>query len=101
MPNQSKSTDAQTLASIAKAAQEGRVTYFDNPAQDHLLDLILEIAEENCVLKDRLLTAAKIESGDPQKIDAFVPEGDEVAGRLEKHSAYMNALFARIAKLAD
>lgn len=88
-----------SLASLAKAAQADRTTYFDDPAKDHLLDIILELAEQHCVLTDRLITAQKIGTGNPDKIDAYEIPAEEMNGRLDSHSAFMNALFARIADL--
>lgn len=46
-----------SLASIAAAAALDRPRYFEDPKVDDLLALLLEVAEENCVLVDRLKTA--------------------------------------------
>lgn len=99
MTNLSNSCPKPSLASLAKAAQEGRTTYFDDPSKDRLLDVITELAEQNCVLKDRLITAQKIESGDPAAIDAYEISDEEISERLDRHSDFMNDLFAQIADL--
>ncbi len=56
-----------TLKSIADAAASDRPHYFDDPRMDDLLALLLEIAEENCVLQDRLKSAEQIAPGTSKK----------------------------------
>ena len=85
------------LETIARRQQEGRPLYFDDPRQDRLLALLLELAEEVCVQRDRVATAQILaESGEVvslEAIDAFEPGDEERLRRLAEHRAYFTGLL--------
>ena len=62
--------------------------------------LLIELAEELCVLRDRLDTAMRLSAAglvvDDQAIDAFEPEPQLLAERLERHRALFTGLFKRL-----
>lgn len=91
----------KSLKDIADAAALARPTYFDDPAMDGLLALLLELAEKNCVLRDRLKSAEALHEGLGEEIDAFEPSSEETAARLEAHSDHFNALMQRVADLIN
>ncbi len=88
-----------TLKSIADAASANRPRYFDDKTTDELLALLLELAEENCVLRDRLKTAETLHAGLSGLIDQHRPDAAETSDRLAAHSNYVNALMERVAAL--
>lgn len=70
----------------------------DDPLTDRLLAEILGLAEEVCVLRDRLDTCGHL-AGDAvssSAIDAFELSPEMIEQRLGRHSEYFEALFARI-----
>ena len=85
----------------AALQQAGRPNYFDDPEKDQLLALVLELAEEVCVQRDRLATsellAAAGQAVTKEAIDAFEPDADETARRLQRHRAWYTELFERLA----
>lgn len=90
-----------SLASIADAAASERPRYFDDPRMDDLLTLLVEVAEENCVLQDRLKTAEQLSPGLTNRIDNFCLTDEETADRLADHSRHLNALMAKVAKIIE
>lgn len=93
--------EPQSLKTIAEAAAEDRPRYFDDTATDELLAIILELAEDNCVLRDRLATAEALSPGISNRIDHHELTADETRARLEAHSEKMNALFRRVADIKE
>lgn len=93
-------SDSRSLKTIANAATAEKPTYFDDSVSDDLLALLLEVAEENCVLRDRLATANTLHTGLDDAIDTYVPNADEIAARLENHGEYMNFLMKKVALAA-
>ena len=95
----------KSLADIAREQQAGRPTYFDDPEKDRLLALLIEVAEDVCVARDRHATARLLqERGEPATeaaIDAFEPDAEERARRLARHRAYYESLFARLGAAGD
>ncbi|MBO6505913.1 MAG: hypothetical protein JJ850_02530 [Kordiimonadaceae bacterium] len=90
-----------SLASIAAAAALDRPRYFEDPKVDDLLALLLEVAEENCVLVDRLKTAELLSPGLSNKIDELALTDEETADRLADHSQRLNALMAKVANIIE
>lgn len=88
-----------TLKSIADAATANRPLYFDDKTTDELLAILLELAEENCVLRDRLKSAEHLHAGLSELIDQHQPDAAETSDRLSAHSEYVNALMERVARL--
>lgn len=90
-----------SLQSIARAATAERPRYFDDRRMDELLSLLLELAEENCVLRDRLQSAEQIMPGLGEKIDAVELSPEQTAERLATHSEKLNALMHEVATLIE
>ena len=65
-----------------------------------MLQELLNLAEELCVARDRLDTALQLSAAglvvDGQAIDAFEPEPELLAERLERHRALYTELFQRL-----
>ena len=93
-------SDLESLADIAARQQAGRPTYFDDPEKDRLLALLIELAEEVCVQRDRVDTATELsargEQVSAEVIDSYQPSPQEVAERLERHRALFVSLFERL-----
>ena len=90
----------KTLAEIARIQQVNSPTYFDDPRADRALALLLMTAEEVCVLRDRLETAASLVADgklptDPS-IDDYVVSEEQMAQRLVRHRAYFTELFTQL-----
>jgi len=66
---------------------------------------IVSLAEEVCVLRDRLDTGERLTAlgklADKASIDAFDPGPDIIEQRLARHRAFFEALFSRIAASAS
>lgn len=92
---------APSLKSIADAAASERPRYFDDPRMDDLLALLLEVAEENCVLLDRLKSAEQLSPEIASKIDDHTLSAEETAARLADHSKRLNALMKKVAKIIE
>lgn len=92
------SEQSPSLKSIADAAEAERPKYFEDPRVDDLLAILLETAEENCVLQDRLKSAEKLSPGLSAEIDSYRPSQEETAERIADHSKWLNALMSRVAK---
>lgn len=88
----------QSLAEIAARQQADGPGYFEDPVKDRMLRLVLELAEEVCVLRDRLETAELLGRGGaaptPDAIDAFQPSTELTCERLARHQAYFEELLA-------
>lgn len=88
----------QSLAEIAARQQADGPGYFEDPRKDRMLRLVLELAEEVCVLRDRLETAEILERGGtaptPEAIDAFQPSAELTRDRLARHQAYFEKVLA-------
>ncbi len=93
-------SDSPSLKSIADAATAERLRYFDDPVTDDLLALVLEIAEENCVLRDRLATAKTLHPGLDDAIDSYTPNAEGISERLQSHGDYMKNLMKKVASAA-
>lgn len=89
---------SSSLKSIADTAEAERPKYFEDPRVDDLLAILLETAEENCVLQDRLKSAEKLSPGLGAEIDGYQPSQEETAERLADHSKRLNALMGRVVK---
>ncbi len=94
----------KTLRDIANEQQAVRPPH-DDPLTDRLLAEIVALAEEVCVLRDRLDTAEQIAaSGEPvdaAAIDAWQPSQDVIESRLARHREYFEDLFARLSGAAN
>lgn len=90
-----------SLAEIAHKAMANRPRYFEEPLVDELLALLLEQAEQNCILRDRLATAETLQPGISKQIDDHSLTQEETVGRLADHSEVVNALMRRVVNLME
>lgn len=90
----------ESLKAIAARQQKDGPVYFKDPARDHLLKLLLELAEEICVLRDRLETAACLAASGQNysstSIDSYEFSAEETEKRLAAHQAFFEDLFKRL-----
>ncbi len=89
----------KTLRDIANEQQAARPPH-DDPLTDRLLIEIMALAEEVCVLRDRLETAERLAAAgqpvDAAGIDAWQPSQEDTEARLARHQEYFETLFARL-----
>lgn len=91
----------ESLKDIAERQQRNRPTYFEDPQKDHMLAMILELAEEVCVLRSRVETCQLL-SGQglactDEAVDQFQP-GDELQDqRLAQYTGYFEQLMKKLA----
>ena len=94
----------KTLRDIADEQQAARPPH-DDPLTDRLLAEIVALAEEVCVLRDRLDTVEQLagEGGvvDAAAVDAWQPSQDVIEARLERHKRYFERLFARLSETSE
>lgn len=90
----------QSLKSISLEQQQRNPVAFDDPEKDRLFAALLQLAEEVCVLRDRLTTvdalAATGAACDADAISAYTATDEEVAERLKQHKRFYEELFASI-----
>lgn len=90
----------KTLETIAREQQRRRPTYFDDPAKDRMVALVLELAEEVCVLRDALDTCGRLAEAGVPATDAAIAgfEVDEVLldERLAGHEAFFTETLERL-----
>ena len=88
----------RTLKDIIEEQQGAR-----EPADevaDRLMAELIRLAEENCVLRDRLDTCRRLaaagDATDDAAIDAFEIDETTLKARLAAHRSYFEALFGRL-----
>ena len=88
------------LADIAGQQQAEGPVYFEDPAADRALRLLLESLEEICVLRDRLDTVGRLlargEQPTPEAVDAFEVSESLAGERLAGHRKLFEATFERL-----
>jgi len=94
----------KTLQEVIDQQQRSRAPH-DDPLTDHLMAELVRLAEEVCVLRDRLDTcdrlAAAGKSGDPSSIDGFELEAEVIEQRLARHREFFEELFSRLSRAAS
>ncbi len=89
----------EKLEDIIKRQHRDRAPH-DDPLTDRLMAEIVRLAEEVCVLRDRLETcqhlAASGNAADVAAIDAFEPSAEQIQQRLARHREYFEELFERL-----
>ena len=97
--NRGMTMSEESLTSILTDQLANRPTLTDDATREGLLGLLLELAEENAVLRDRLGTAQTLGNVEDGAIDQYEPSEGELEKRLEAHRAAYRALMAKIADL--
>lgn len=92
----------KTLREIAIAQQQSRPRYFDDAEKDRMVSLIIELAEEICVLRDALENCAIISAdgkpATPDALGAFTLSDEIIADRLARHQSFFEQLFEGLAQ---
>lgn len=90
----------ESLTDIVARQQRASPGYFDDPEKDRMMATILSLAEEVCVLRDRLDTCRRLaEQGEPatdRNVDAFVVPDVVQQERLDAHTAFFEATLAAL-----
>ncbi|MFW2403595.1 MAG: hypothetical protein ACN4GT_02435 [Gammaproteobacteria bacterium] len=90
----------ESLRDIIERQQQASPTYFDDPQKDAMLRTILSLAEEVCVLRDRVDTCRRLaDAGQPASdaaIDAFDVADELLEQRLSAHTEFFEATLARL-----
>jgi len=90
----------KSLQDILQEQQRARPRYFSNSSEDALIALLIELAEEVCVLRDDVDTRRRIASNGQlatdEAVDAFEVSDAIVAERLDRHQQFFTALFDRL-----
>ncbi len=89
----------QDLSDIIRRQHADRSPH-DDPLVDRLIAQLVRVAEEVCVLRDRLETCQRLavagqDAGDAA-IDAFEPDDTLLAERVARHKAYYEQLFREL-----
>ena len=89
----------KSLTDIIKQQHADR-TISDDSMIESLMAEVISLAEDNCVLRDRLDTcqrlAAQHEPADDKAINAYVANDELVAARLAAHGEFFASLFSRL-----
>ena len=85
---------------IAKVAKGKRPQYFSDPAIDKLLNMVLTLAGELSVTRDRLDTLERLleQHGvvDQASVDAFKPDEQAAAQRSQRRAAYLERVMRTV-----
>jgi hypothetical protein len=81
------------------------LTFFDDPAVDRVLGIVMELAAEVYVLRERLRTVEQMldERGAISRADleAYRPSAEERAARLAERDAFIARIMAPVTHEAD
>ncbi len=90
----------KSLEEITKAQQQYRPRYYDDAQKDRMLALVLELAEQVCVLRDSLDTRDRLAAGGvvatSDAVDDYEISDEVVAERLERHQAFFEETLRRL-----
>ncbi len=91
---------AQEGIRLARIAKGKRPDYFADPATDKLLSMVMVLAQELAVTRDRLTTIEQLieENGlfEIAKIDNYTLSDDQVEQRSERHTAFISKLLRTV-----
>ena len=89
----------QELSEIIRQQQQAREPH-DDPLADRVIAELLRLAEEICVLRDRLDSCQRlVESGElptTEAVDAYVAPVEAVEERLAAHQQFFTEIFERL-----
>jgi hypothetical protein len=90
----------EKLKDIVSRQQERSPEYFDDPEKDRMMALILSLAEEVCVLRDRLDSCRLLAEANQTATDANIESLDVSAAveeeRLRRHTEFFESALARV-----
>ena len=94
MASPAPKTDKVALRRTAKGK---RPAYFVDPATDKLLSMVLILAQELSVTRERLDSVERLMSAsgslDLEQLESFCPTGDEAAVRDQRRAEMLRRLF--------
>ena len=94
----------KTLTDIVSEQHAARPPH-DDPLTDRLMTQVVALAEEVCVLRDRLDTIARLvdagEVANTEAIDAWNPPQDVIESRLARHKAWFEEVFAKLSGASE
>ena len=94
----------QSLKSIVEKQQETSPGYFDDPEKTRMMQCILSLGEEVCVLRDRLDTCARLakhgKTATDENINSFDVTDTIQAERLDGHTRFFEKTLASIRETA-
>lgn len=92
--------DLTTAPEIAKVAKGKRPQYFSDPATDKLLNMVLTLAGELSVARDRLDALERLldEQGvlAQASVDAYKPDAPAAEQRKERRAAYLERVMRTV-----
>lgn len=90
----------RSLKDILEEQQRDRPRYFPNSSEDRLIALLIELAEEVCVLRDDIDTRRRLANdgalATDDAVDTFQVSDEIVSERLAEHQRFFEALFERL-----
>ncbi len=85
---------------LARIAKGKKPDYFADPATDKLLSMVMVLAQELAVTRDRLNTVEQLieQSGlfDAAKVDNFELSDEQAKQRSERHTAFISKLLRSV-----
>lgn len=90
----------ESLKDIVEKQQQASPGYFDDAEKDRMMATILSLAEEVCVLRDRLDTCRRLADEDrpatDRNVDTFVLPDSLRQERLRNHTSFFETTLASI-----
>ena len=83
------------MSVLARNARGKRPHFFPTDGLDQAMSMILVLAEELCVVRDRLDTVEKVarDGGLADAIEAYQPTADDLSAREARRQAFLNRLY--------
>jgi hypothetical protein len=85
---------------LPRKSKGKRPTFFDDPAVDHLMTMVLELSTELSVVYSRLDTLERVlEDGklvERAKLETYTPSAEAEAERAEWRTLFLDRLFRTI-----
>lgn len=86
-----------TEPAIPRHAKGKRPTFFEVDGVDEAMSMILVLASEFCVMRDRLDTVEKIATAKgimiDEEVDSFEPDEATILAREERRKAFLDRLY--------
>jgi hypothetical protein len=90
----------EKLKDIVKKQQASVPGHFQDPEKDRMLATLLELAEEICVLRDRLDTCLRLarsgQTPSDERISRFEPGSELIEQRLAAHTKFYETIFGKL-----
>lgn len=98
--------DEADLMKLATAKAKGkRPKYLSTPAEEHLLSMVMVLAEELSVMRERSDTLERLLEAQGvvarEQIETYVPDADTGQARQTKHLEFINRLLRSLRQEVD